>query len=94
MTEREEPIGMYHFLTAVEEAIKTADPAKREALAQIIDAYHDDFPEEFDWATGERAPALLYNLMMAIDIACRSEEDKRTKSRIIRLVDRKPEGNS
>jgi hypothetical protein len=76
MTEREEPIGMYHFLTAVEETIKTADPAKRESLAAVIDAYHDDFPEEFDWATGKRAPALLYNLMMAIDIACRSEGQK------------------
>jgi hypothetical protein len=39
-----------------------------------------------------QAPSLLYNLMMIIDIACRSEDDKRPKGRVIRLVDRKPRG--
>ena len=53
MTERGKPVGMYEFVNAVEEVIKAADPAKRQALAETIDAYHDDFPEEFDWATGK-----------------------------------------
>jgi len=94
MTERGKPVGMYEFVNAVEEAIKAADPAKRQALAETIDAYHDDFPIEFHWAIGEQAPALLHNLMLAIDTACRSEDDKRTKAHVIRLVDRKPEGNA
>jgi hypothetical protein len=35
---------MYELLDAIEAVIKAADPAKREALASTIDAYHDDFP--------------------------------------------------
>jgi hypothetical protein len=85
--------SMGDFLDAVEAALRAADPAKRKALAETIDAYQDDFPEEFNWAIGVQAPALLYNLMMVIDIAC-SEDDKRPKGRVVRLVDRKPEGSA
>ena len=72
MTEREVPIGMYKFVSAVEEMIRSADSEKRQALAQTIDAYHGDYPDEFNWATGGQAPALLHNLMLAIDTACRA----------------------
>jgi hypothetical protein len=72
MTEREAPIGMYQFVNAVEEMIRSADSEKRQALAQTIDAYHGDYPDEFNWATGGQAPALLHNLMLAIDTACRA----------------------
>jgi hypothetical protein len=71
-SEREAPIGMYQFVNAVEEMIRSADSGKRQALAQIIDAYHEDYPDEFNWATGGQAPALLHNLMLAIDTAGRA----------------------
>jgi len=86
-------IGMYELLDALEAVIKAAGPAKREALAETIDAYHDDFPEDFHWAVGAQAPTLLSNLMLAIDAACRPGEQSKPRG-VIRLVDRKPEGNA
>ena len=89
----DEPItGMYELLDAIEAVIKASDPAKREALASSIDAYHDDFPEDFHWAIGAQAPTLLSTLLMAIDFAVR--EPGESKTRVIRLVDRKPEGSA
>jgi len=38
--------------------IRSADSEKRQALAQTIDAFHEDYPEEFNWVTGGQAPAL------------------------------------
>ncbi|MGN6749139.1 MAG: hypothetical protein ACTHJS_11155 [Xanthobacteraceae bacterium] len=52
--------------------IRSAGSEKRQALAQIIDAYHEDCPDEFNWATGGQTPALLHNLMLAIDTASRA----------------------
>jgi hypothetical protein len=72
MTEKEAPIGMYQFVNAVEEMIRSADSEKRQALAHTIDVYHGDYPEEFNWATSGQAPALLHNLMLSIDTACRA----------------------
>jgi hypothetical protein len=96
MAKDDEPItGMYELLDAIEVAIKASDPAKREALRETFDAYHDDFPEEFHWALGERSPALLYHLMMTISVACRDDDDEPERRRtVLRLVDRKPEGNA
>jgi hypothetical protein len=89
----EEPFtDMYELIDAIEAVIKAADPAKREALASTIDAYHDDFPEDFHWAIGAQAPTLLSHLMMAVDVA--SREQGETKTRVFRLVDRKPEGSA
>jgi hypothetical protein len=84
--------SMYELLDAIEAVIKAADPAKREALANTIDAYHDDFPEDFHWAIGAQAPTLLSHLIIAIDGA--SREQGESKTRVIRLVDRKPEGGA
>jgi hypothetical protein len=72
MTEREAPIGMYQFVNAVEEMIRSVDSEKPQALAQTIDTYHEDYSEESNWATGEQAPALLHNSMLAIDTVCRA----------------------
>jgi hypothetical protein len=83
---------MYELLDAIEAVIKAADPAKREALADTIDAYHDDFPEDFHWAIGPQAPAFLNLLMLMIDGATREQGE--SKSRVIRLVDRKPDGSA
>ena len=85
--------GMYELLEAIDAVIKTADPAKREALARTIDAYSEDFTEDFFWAMGAASPTLLSHLLQTIDTACRP--DKQSKPRgVIRLVDRKSEGNA
>jgi hypothetical protein len=85
--------GMYELLDAVEATIAAADPAKREALAATIDAYVKDFPDEFFWAVGAQAPTLLYHLLSTIDVACRPSSQSKPRP-VIRLVDRKPEGNA
>jgi hypothetical protein len=84
---------MYELLDALEEALGTADPNKREALAKTIDAYHEDFPEDFHWAIGAQAPTLLSHLLISIDAACRPEAQSKPRG-AIRLVDRKPEGSA
>jgi hypothetical protein len=38
--------GMYELLNALEEALKSADPAKRRKLAETIRAYEEDLPDE------------------------------------------------
>jgi hypothetical protein len=86
-------VGIYELLDAIEAVIKAADPAKREALARTIDAYAEDFPEDFFWAIGSQAPTLLNHILNAIDAACRPEAQS-TPRPAIRLVDRKPEGNA
>ena len=63
--------SIYQLLDAIEAVIKAADPAKREALTRTIDAYAEDFPEDFFWATGSQAPMLLHHLLNTIDSACR-----------------------
>jgi hypothetical protein len=85
--------GMYELLDAVEAVIKAADPAKRQKLAQTIDAYTEDFPDDFFWAVGAQSPTLLHNLLMCVDSACRPDAQSKPRS-VIRLVDRKPEGNA
>jgi len=85
--------GMYELLDALEGVIKTSDPAKREELTKTIDAYHNDFPEDFRWAIGAQSPTLLSNLLLAIDWACRSNAQSKSRG-VVRLIDRKPEGNA
>jgi hypothetical protein len=87
-------VGMYELLEAIEAVISAADPAKREALAETIDAYADGpLGEEFSWATGAQSPALLHHLMTSIDAACRPESQSKPRA-ALRLVDRKPEGSA
>jgi hypothetical protein len=93
MEEKDDPVGMYELLDAIEAVIKAADPAKREALAQTIDGFAEDFPDDFFWATGYQAPSLLFHIMITIDAACRPEAQSKPRA-AIRLVDRKPEGNA
>jgi hypothetical protein len=50
---------MYELLDAIKDVIKAADPAKRAILTKTIDAYADDFPDDFFWAVGAQAPTLL-----------------------------------
>ena len=80
-TESDEPItSMYELLDAIDAVINASDPAKREALARTIDAYHDDFPEEFHWAIGAQAPSLLHHLLMTIDGAARQQDEARSRA--------------
>ena len=64
MTDTDEIIGMFDVLAALEEVIMAADPAKREQLAKMLDAYHENFPEDFHWALGAQSPTLLFHLFM------------------------------
>jgi hypothetical protein len=92
--EADDDSGMYELLDAVEAVIKAADRAKREALAETIDAYAAGcMGEEFMWAVGPQSPVLLHHLINAIDAACRPETQSKARA-AIRLVDRKPEGNA
>ena len=93
ITRDDDIIGIYELLDAIEAVIKAADPAKREALAQTIDAYAEDFPDDFFWATGSQAPTLLNHMLNTIDSACRPEAQSKPRP-AIRLVDRKPEGSA
>jgi hypothetical protein len=74
--------SIYQLLDAIEAVIKAADPAKREALARTIDAYAEDFPEDFFWATGSQAPMLLHHLFNTIDSACRPEAQSKPRPAI------------
>ena len=85
--------GMYDLLDALEAVIKSSDHQKREVLALTIDAYHENFLEDFHWAVGAQSPVLLHHLVLSIDMSCRPEEQS-TPRGVIRLVDRKPEGNA
>jgi hypothetical protein len=88
----DEPTGMYELLEAIEAVVRASDPDKRAALAKTIDAYSEDFPDEFFWAVGAQSPTLLHHMIIAVDGACRSEGEKRRAP--LRLIDRKPEGNA
>jgi hypothetical protein len=85
--------GDYELLDAIEAVIKAADPAKRAELARTIDAYAEDFPEDFFWAVGPQAPTLLNHMLSMIDAACRPDAQSKPRP-AIRLVDRKPEGSA
>ena len=81
--------NVYDFLDALGQTIASSDPAKRELLAPTIDAYSNDFPDDFYWSISAQAPLLLANLMMEIDSSCRPEAQSKPRP-AIRLVDRKP----
>jgi hypothetical protein len=85
--------GMWELLDAMDEVLKAANPEKRKRLAETIDAYSEDFADEFFWATSAQAPALLYHMLNTVDAACRPEAQSKSRP-VIRLVDRKPEGSA
>jgi hypothetical protein len=91
-TNAAELTGMHELIGAVETALATADPAKLKALAETIEAYAHDFPEEYDWALGAQAPVLLHRLLLVIDAMSHTSSESRARTE--QLADRKPEGNA
>jgi hypothetical protein len=91
MTDEPNITGVYEFLDALRDVIISSDPAKRETLAKTIDSWAEDFPDEFQWATGIKAPVLLHHVLMEVDVSCRPDAASKPRP-IIRLVDRKPQG--
>ena len=89
----DEVVTMYELLEALEQVIKAADPVKRKALADTVDAYSEAYSDDFFWATGAQSPTLLSNLMMSIDIASRPEAESKSRA-ANRLMERKPEGSA
>jgi hypothetical protein len=79
--------GMYELLDAIEAVISASDPDKRELLAKTIDAYCEDFPDDFFWAIGPQSPTLLSHIVMLINSACRSPSQSKPRP-VIRLMDR------
>jgi hypothetical protein len=47
----------------------------REALARVLDRYHDDFPDEYHFVRGATTPALLQEIFHALFAG--SEPDER-----------------
>ena len=84
--------GMYDLLGAIEDALRTVDFEKRKALAAALDNYAEDNARDFFWATGPQAPAILHHIVLAIDLACRSDAERK-QGRTIHLVHRKPHGH-
>ena len=54
--------GMYELLELIEAAIASAAPDKRNALSETINAYMNDFREEYFWAVGPQFPTLLHHI--------------------------------
>ncbi len=55
---------------AIENMVRTADPARRRAVARAFDGYAHSFPQNYEWAVSGQAPALLHFLMGAIEMTC------------------------
>jgi hypothetical protein len=86
-------IGPFEMIDALEAVIKDSNPEKRAALRDTIEAWAiGAMANDFFWATSSQAPALLRDLMMAIDVAASGEG--KPKSRVIHLASRKPEGSA
>lgn len=63
--------SMFEVMDAISAVIRSSDEKLRNLLANTLDAYAEDYPEDFLWAIGAKAPTLLGNLMMAVDMSCR-----------------------
>jgi hypothetical protein len=83
MTTSRDITCVHTLLEAIEAAIQSATPATRQALAETIDAYESDFPDDYYWATGVQSPRLLYDLFMTIDSACRTKVASKVKFEVV-----------
>src|SRR5215831_2913349 len=86
--------GIFEVLDALDAAI-AADPLQRDALCRALDGYAECNPDLYHWAISDQAPAILQHLMMSISIACHPEHDHAPgRGRVLRMVPRKPEGET
>ena len=69
-----------------------SDPDKRAALAAAMDGFERDFLDDFYWAIGLQSPHMPHALMMALNGACRPENQSKPRP-LFRLVDRKKNGH-
>jgi hypothetical protein len=81
--DRYEPTGMYEILDTVELMVHAAEPALKDALTRVFSAYANDFPDEYFWATGPQAPALLHNLMFALMPPATADKAKSAQLRAV-----------
>jgi hypothetical protein len=68
-------IAFHDFAEAIGKAIRGMDPAKRALLVEAMADWVGSFPEDYLWATGPQAPALLYRLMAEIEIATNGKDE-------------------
>jgi hypothetical protein len=92
MSVEENVTDMWEVCDALKGCLQACDPDKRKMLAQTLDAYEADFPDEFFWAVGALSPTLLSGLLMTIDMACR--ENGKPRKNVLRLADRKQGGTA
>lgn len=75
-----EVTGMYELLDALHAVVESAGAKNRALLAKTLDAFAEDFPDEFFWAVGPQSPTMLNSMMGVIDCASRKPTVKRTKT--------------
>jgi hypothetical protein len=76
MSDNHELTAFHDFAEAVGNAIIRMDPAKRALLEETRIAWIRSFPEDYLWATGPQAPALLYRLIAEIEIGLSGENEE------------------
>ena len=89
---KEQVTGMHELLDALEAMIKAAPRAERDAFATVMEAYAEDFPDDYYCSVGPQSPTLLYHLIHSIEAA--ATDDGQNRGRLINLSTRKPEGNA
>jgi hypothetical protein len=95
MADDEKFIDRFDFLDALRDVITASDPVKRQALWNTIPGWSSHYDQEtYFWAIGPKAPTFLNNLMMEIEIACDPDAKAKPPRPVIRLADRKPQGNA
>jgi hypothetical protein len=65
-----------HLCAAIENCLRTADPARRQAVSKAFDGYARSFPQDYEWAISGQAPALLHFLMGSIEMTCAEAPSK------------------
>jgi hypothetical protein len=75
---------------AIENMVRTADPARRRAVARAFDGYAHSFPQNYEWAVSGQAPALLHFLMGSIEMTCSEAPKSKPDLRVVPLTKSEP----
>ena len=87
----EQTTDMYDMLEALEAVITAAPKPERDVLAEVMDSYAKDCPDDYWWSVGPQSPTLLHHLINTIEFAMADFVPKR--ERVVHLAARNPEGN-